>query len=205
MIKNITLFSSLLQIAKLDNTQLNIQLIKYITSLKKKTKSVHISNQGGFQSKPLSIEDTPLLKKFISTTTTVIENYISSYQLVDSYEARISALWVNINSKNHYNKSHVHPGCQFVGSYYLQTSKNCGRLVVESPVPSHQMDEFYGNKFSVYNQYTSNVYFHEPQAGELVLFPAWIPHYAEPNKGSKDRMSISFNIHVRTTIQKETK
>ena len=198
MIKNITLFSSLLQIAKLDNTQLNIQLIKYITSLKKKTKSVHISNQGGFQSKPLSIEDTPLLK-------TAIENYISSYQLVDSYEARISALWVNINSTNHYNKSHVHPGCQFVGSYYLQTSKNCGRLVVENPVPSHQMDEFYGNRFSVYNPYTSNVYFHEPQAGELVLFPAWIPHYAEPNKGSKDRISISFNIHVRTTVQKETK
>ena len=188
MIKKITLFSSLLQIAKLDNTQLNTQLIKYATSLKKKTKSAYISNEGGFQSQSLSIKDTPLLKKFISNIKTAMENYISSYQLVDPYEARISALWFNINSKNHYNKSHVHPSGQFTGSYYIQTSKNCGRLVMETPVPSHLMDEFYGNKFTNYNEYTSNVYFHEPQAGELVLFPAWIPHYADPNRSSKDRI-----------------
>tara|TARA_R100001086_G_C11818523_1_gene253528 strand:+ start:206 stop:823 length:618 start_codon:yes stop_codon:yes gene_type:complete len=205
MIKKITLFSSLLQTAKLDNTKLNTQLIKYATSLKKKTKSAHISNEGGFQSQPLSIKDTPLLKKFISNIKTAMENYISSYQLVDPYEARISALWFNINSKHHYNKTHIHPGCQFVGSYYIQTSKNCGRLVMENPVPSHQMDEFYGNKFTIYNQYTSNVFFHDPQAGELVLFPAWIPHYAEPNRSGKDRISISFNIDVQTTIKKEAK
>ena len=134
MIKKVALFSSLLQIAKLDNTRLNNKLIKYANSLKKETKSVCVSNQGGFQSQYLSIEDNPLLKEFISDIKTALENYVSSYQLANSYEARIRGLWLNINSKHHYNTTHVHPGCPFVGSYYIQTSKDCGRLVVEHPV-----------------------------------------------------------------------
>ena len=160
MIQKIPLFSSLLQIVSLSNRKLNTQLIKYAASLKKKTKGVNLyySNRGGFQSQPLSIEDNPLLQKFIGTTKTALEDYISSYQLADLYEARIAGLWFNINSKHHYNITHVHPGCQFTGSYYIQVPKNCGKLIIEHPFTPHQMDMFYGNKFTTYNEYTSNVY-----------------------------------------------
>jgi len=199
MIQKITLFSSLLQVVKLNNTQLNTQLIKYGTLLKKKTKSERVSNRWGFQSPPLSIENSPLLKKFISTIKTPLEDYVSSYQLADSYEATISGVWFNINSKHHYNTTHVHPGCQFTGSYYIQAAKNCGTVVLEHPLWSKQMDVFYKSKFSIYNQYTSNIYTHECQVGDLLLFPAWLPHHVQTNKSDKDRISISFNINVRAT------
>jgi uncharacterized protein (TIGR02466 family) len=205
MIQKITLFSSLLQIVRLANRQLNTQLIKYAASLEKKTKGLSISNRGGFQSQPLSIKDSPLLKKFISTAATALENYISSYQLIGSYEASISTLWFSINSKQHYNITHIHPGCQFTGSYYIQAARNCGKLIIEHPLLSHHMDPFYGNKFTIYNQYTSNVYSHDPEAGDLIFFPAWLPHHVEANRSNKDRISMSFNIHVRTPIKKEAK
>jgi len=203
--QKITLFSSLLQTVSLSNRKLNTQLIKYAASLKKKTKGLSVSNRGGFQSQPLSIEDNPLLQKFIDTTKTALENYISSYQLVDSYEATISALWFNINSKQHYNVTHVHPGCQFTGSYYIQVAKNCGKLIIEHPLSSHLMDDFFGNKFTIHNQYTSNDYSHDPHAGDLIFFPAWIPHHVEANKSSKDRISMSFNINVRTRVKQKAK
>lgn len=197
-IQKISLFSSLLQIVSLNNRKLNTQLIKYASSLKKKTKKIYVSNRGGFQSQPLSIEDNPLLQKFIGTTKTAIENYISSYQLADSYEARIAGLWFNINSKHHYNITHVHPDCQFTGSYYIQVPKNCGKLILEHPCTPHQMDIFYGNNFTNYNEYTSNVYRHDPRVGDLILFPAWVPHHVEYNESSRDRISISFNIKIKT-------
>jgi len=202
MIKKVTLFSSLLQISKLDNPQLNTKLIKYAYSLKKKTKKTYLSNQGGFQSQNLSIENDPLLKEFMNAAKMPFENYISSYQLADSYEAKIKGLWFNINSKYHYNMAHVHPGSPFVSSYYIQTPKNCGRLALEHPVLAHKMDKFYMNKFTDYNEYTGSAYFHEPQAGDLVFLPAWLPHYVEHNKSDKDRISLSFNIDIQT-IRKE--
>ena len=199
MIQKIKLFRSLLQVVKLNNAQLNTQLIKHATLLKKKTKGTRVSNRGGFQSQSLSIENSPLLKKFINTIKTPLESYISSYQLADSYEATISAVWFNINSKHHYNTTHVHPGCQFTGSYYIQVAKNGGKLIVEHPLLSHQMEKFYKSKFTIYNQYTSNTYSHDSRTGDLVFFPAWLPHHVEANRSNKDRISISFNINVRTT------
>ena len=35
-----------------------------------------------------------------------------------------------------------------------------------------------------------------PQEGELVLFPAFLPHKAMPYSGEKDRIVVSFNAQI---------
>ena len=35
-----------------------------------------------------------------------------------------------------------------------------------------------------------------PEAGKLVLFPAYLPHMAMPYEGERDRIIVSFNVQV---------
>jgi hypothetical protein len=37
-----------------------------------------------------------------------------------------------------------------------------------------------------------------PEAGELVLFPAFLPHKAMPYQGAQDRIIVSFNAQIRS-------
>jgi hypothetical protein len=36
----------------------------------------------------------------------------------------------------------------------------------------------------------------EPREGELVLFPAFLPHKAMPYSGTQDRIVVSFNAQI---------
>ena len=38
-----------------------------------------------------------------------------------------------------------------------------------------------------------------PRAGQLVVFPAWLPHQAMPYQGQRDRLIVSFNASVHRT------
>ncbi len=35
-----------------------------------------------------------------------------------------------------------------------------------------------------------------PEAGLLLMFPAWLPHYVNPYKGKGTRISIAFNVTI---------
>lgn len=36
----------------------------------------------------------------------------------------------------------------------------------------------------------------QPKAGRLVMFPSWLLHQVRPYRGSRERISIAFNLTV---------
>ena len=42
--------------------------------------------------------------------------------------------------------------------------------------------------------YTGNEVTMDVKEGRLILFPAWLSHGVRPNRGNRDRISVSFNV-----------
>ena len=71
--------------------------------------------------------------------------------------------------------------------YYLQGS-GTGDLILANPA----------NVLADCNldaPYTHDMAF-SPKDGDLILWPAWVPHEVEPNLSDKERINIAFNINI---------
>jgi uncharacterized protein (TIGR02466 family) len=89
-------------------------------------------------------------------------------------------VWASVHESCSSHPRHVHPGATVSGVVYLSVPLAAGSLVFSDPrgaVPPFE----------------DTVRF-EPDVGDLVLFPPWLPHEVSPNcAASSPRMSISFN------------
>lgn len=189
-------FTTPIQISKLDNNELNQELLLFILDKQKNAKGREISNQGGFQSDIYNVKENILFEKFINTTSNSIHTLIQNYALSFNYNIKINGIWFNVNPPNSYNLTHTHSGCSFSASYYINTPKNSGRIVFENPSIGQQIDNFYQNKFREFNNINQGKYYIEPKENVLILFPSWLPHYVEQNKSNEDRIGLSFNFSI---------
>ena len=97
------------------------------------------------------------------------------------------SFWTNVNEPGSTNVIHTHKGVSFACTYNLQTS-GTGNLVFTNPA----------NILNDCNQkspYIRNVRV-EPQDGDLLVWPAWVPHFVEENKSNKQRINIASNIKL---------
>jgi uncharacterized protein (TIGR02466 family) len=105
----------------------------------------------------------------------------------------ISAMWLNVHGQGGFNHVHVHTTSWYSGVFYLQCSEKSGNITFTDPRPGADM--------SYYHQLTQGrLHTITPSAGDLILFPGFLPHLVEPNCSQEPRISVSFNIeldHVR--------
>lgn len=145
---------------------------------------VHISNVGGYQS-PNFLADE--FKNNFSEIHDVIVNCVDEIGKDTQSTYALDNSWVNINRKNNFNTSHIHPQSSISGCVYLKTNLNSGRLIFQNPSPSQHynindtVDGFFG------------VYRCVPAVGEVIIFPSYLAHYVEPNNSEDVRVSIAFN------------
>ena len=96
--------------------------------------------------------------------------------------------WTNINKPGSKNAIHDHRAWQYVAVYYAQ-AEDTGEIVFYNPANvTESCDNFspFINPISI-----------APKDGDLIVFPAWIPHEVEVNKSNKDRINISMNIRFK--------
>ena len=108
-------------------------------------------------------------------------------------------MWININSLGSFNRPHIHQNSVFSGVYYVSTSGNDGNIVFQHPAINHQY-HLTQNHVGEFNNFTSARFSVVPNSGKLIIFPAWLQHYVEPNTQDTDRISISFNTNFNTTV-----
>jgi len=87
--------------------------------------------------------------------------------------------WANVLRKDQFISRHMHLSDEHSyvsGTYYVSNSH--AKLALENPIRQQELSYFPND------------------AGNLILFPSWLPHYSEVYTGPEERVSIAFDIVV---------
>ena len=182
---------------KIDSYQeWNAQLLDYIYGLKEDDESgIERSNINGWHSKPFDLKNTNSIQhKFLLETTKYVFDAIKAFGWkLDPSRVICTEMWSIINKKNDYNTIHTHPNSYLSAAYYVKAPKNCGKFIVENPLSISRHSYPALERPTEFNIKVARL---EIEEGDLLLFPAYLPHGVEENKSEEDRVVISFNINI---------
>src|SRR5262249_42698778 len=112
------------------------------------------------------------------------------------YQAQIVASWANVLGDGGYHKIHAHRNNAWAGVYYVRVPEASGESDagnIEFPDPRGVactiVPESYGLMFSPVSV--------RPREGLVLIFPAWLPHFVNPHRGTSARIAISFNAVLK--------
>lgn len=154
---------------------------------------VRNTNQGGWQSQADLLERA----EFADLSTALLEASLQVGQALNIQEGSKYFLraWVNISPPGAFNEVHSHPNCHLSGVYYLKTPPDSGVLVFRDP--RAQLAAANPPVLGPSPLRASNI--RVPVApGRLFLFPSWLEHSVERNGSQEDRVSVAFNVQVRS-------
>ena len=78
-------------------------------------------------------------------------------------------------------------------AYYVKAPDNCGSFKVTNPNLISRERITASEKNTEFNQNIAQI---KPKEGDLLLFPAYLPHSVGMNLSEEDRIVISFNIDI---------
>jgi uncharacterized protein (TIGR02466 family) len=123
-------------------------------------------------------------------------------------QLQLVGCWFQIQNGMTFHDVHTHGNCSWSGVYYVQVDEESLRVQHPQLGERNGVTRFYGP----YSQWqggahmdVGNAYLQKntldvaPEAGKLVIFPAYLPHMAMPYAGEKDRIIVSFNAQVHTS------
>lgn len=187
-IKHRNLFPTDLYFVDIYNQKENESYKKELLNLSLSHKGVVHSNRNGWQSEN-TLWQNEVFKPLLEKSSHIVQSIISDISQ-NRPEFVIRSMWGNINPKGGYNFTHVHPTGWMSAVYYVSVPKNSSPITFEDPRPAKLMD--FQNSCLVNN----NHYTHQPEVGQLILFPSWLPHFVDPNQSDEERISISFNVEL---------
>ena len=174
----------------------NNELIKYIYELHEKdSNGVKKSNINGWHSKSFDLSDknsTP--NNFFSHISTHIMDVFNKYGWgFDPSKIKCTSMWAIINKKGNFNIEHTHSNNYLSAAYYVKAPENCGNFKASNPNIINRNVYPKSNKGTELNSNTASINVRE---GDLLIFPAYLPHSVEENKSEEDRVIISFNLDI---------
>ena len=180
-----------------DFKNLNKELSEYIYKIRDEDGSgIERSNKGGWHSKNFDLTvKSSIQKKFIIKVQEYILNVFQSCGWkTENQNIRITEMWAIINKRDNFNVLHTHPNCYLSAAYYVKAPKKCGRFQVENPniAKKHSYPEI-----KVRNELNTEGAAIDIDEGDLLIFPAYLPHKVGKNESDEDRIVISFNIDIR--------
>ena len=105
-------------------------------------------------------------------------------------------MWANINYKGGFNRPHLHPNALFSGVYWIKAPEKSGNLMIYEPRPGVHTIMPNRKKGKLPSELWREIHY-TPQAGTIVMFPAWLWHEVRPNESNDIRISVSFNFLQR--------
>ena len=174
--------------------KINEELIKYIYGLHNNDNvGVKKSNINGWHSKPFDLKDD-IPNKFYSHINNYIKDVFNKYgwEYIDT-KVVCTSMWAIINKKGNFNIEHTHPNNYLSAAYYVKAPKNCGNFKATNP---NILNRHIRAKAEQANELNSNSASIKINEGDLIIFPAYLPHSVEENKSDEDRVIVSFNIDI---------
>jgi uncharacterized protein (TIGR02466 family) len=110
--------------------------------------------------------------------------------------------WVNVNRFGDYHDPHNHPHSYLSGTYYVRVPEARGDLHSRKDVRPGAIS-FYDPRGAVNmtairgDPQIEAEHTFRPEAGEVLLWPAFMQHFVHPNLSEELRVSISFNVVLK--------
>jgi len=111
--------------------------------------------------------------------------------------------WANVNGPDHGNEFHTHSGSYWSGAYYVDDGGAGadpalgGEFELQDPrgvAPAMYAPQLAVNVPGGLSIGASELI--RPEAGTMLMFPAWLSHCVRPYRGSGERISIAFNFSL---------
>lgn len=112
--------------------------------------------------------------------------------------------WPNVNRFGDYHDLHNHPHAYLSGTYYVavppesaneappgRSDRRPGAISFYDPRPQANMTAIAGDP-QIEAEHTVR-----PEAGMILLWPAFLHHFVHPNLAKAERISISFNLTLK--------
>jgi len=156
---------------------------------------VEYSNCGGWHSE--DITDEKNFEPYVKLLENKILECLNSV-LEDGTRISITEMWININKRGDFNRTHTHTECDFSGVIWINTcGSQSGNIEFENPNLFEQSKILHKLKENIKNEFALHrSIWMEPKEGMIVIFPSNMRHLVFPNKTDSDRISISFNISL---------
>lgn len=128
-------------------------------------------------------------------------DYLSAYRVDPKDEVGLSmAAWAMVYNDGGYSTVHTHPNAHFAAVYYLDNPTHSEIRMTTGVRLTPGEIEFVDTRGSqgmlpgTVNMGTS--FRLNPQAGQMIIFPAWLPHFVHPVRGDQDRICIACNVTI---------
>jgi uncharacterized protein (TIGR02466 family) len=130
-------------------------------------------------------EMEPLVTEIENAVKLVLEFLDVVYE-----RSRITGCWANVNAVQTHHREHIHPNNYLSGVYYVQADEGANSFSIDDPRPQRHMIKPRVSEFTPFNaaQFTLSV-----KPGDMLVFPAWLPHSVDFNRSKRVRISVSFN------------
>jgi uncharacterized protein (TIGR02466 family) len=99
--------------------------------------------------------------------------------------------WINVNQPGAYNAPHDHLGAFWSGCYYVSVPDGGGGIEFLSP--HKPLPSVGGFRAPI----TADKLSLRPKPGTVLIFPATLVHWVQPNDSKQERVTIAFNGRLR--------
>ncbi len=180
-----------------DTEKLNQSLMDVILSMQGQTGGVTKSNIGAWHS-ALDFLDSQhdavleLRQRLVKLVTELNQQVLRQDVVDQAHRFRLEG-WANVLRNGGYNTVHNHPNAFWSGCYYVNDNEVLrehpfsGKLELLDPRPGASLT--YSEKTNLYGRFLLS-----PNAGQIIIFPAWLQHLVHPYFGQRERISIAFNV-----------
>jgi len=135
-----------------------------------------VSNRGGWQSAFLDQKDCPLAWEYV-------RSFLESSAGIP-LRHKIDQGWLNINKEGHYNVVHTHGEGRLACVFYVTDSMR--KLGI--------LNTFCTDMACLQVLGEGECFYPECDAGDMIIFPAKLPHWVESHNEDGERISYAFNI-----------
>ena len=104
---------------------------------------------------------------------------------------RITGCWANVNAPGAGHPVHSHPNNYLSGVYYVRTRPGADTINFHDPRPQAGIIRPPVCELTAEN--TDQVVV-KVTDGTMLMFPAWLPHSVDANRGDRPRRSLGFNV-----------
>jgi uncharacterized protein (TIGR02466 family) len=124
-------------------------------------------------------------------TVTGVARHVLDREHIRYSGIEITGCWANVGFPGSRHRTHAHPNNYLSGVYYAKAPAGGNTINFLDPrpqaagmvPPSSQMSPLTSQRITI-----------DVRAGTLLLFPAWLSHSVDPNRGQEERISVAFNL-----------